>query len=251
MPNWCQKRITSIELKVRFGDGKHRFYLESVCASPVQQGKLCDRCRMLQIQTKTQDVRTFPHGFVLDEYSEESHIFDSPWYHFGVKAYGPPSTTDVALAMEAQRRARSGTPTKAMKDLIDILIAGNVSVTAPIAAIPTAPAVQPQSPTVKPKRTKKVKKEVQKAKEVVAVESTQQGPSEIVCTSVPKHIQYVESTDDPMEITVVPVALKKLVYKGEDYWHDSAQGFVYAKSETGKKGDYIGQWDAELCAFKT
>jgi hypothetical protein len=260
MPDWCQKRITSIELKVRFGDGKHRFYLESVCASPLRGGgggKLCDSCRMLQVQTKTQDVRTFPHGFVLGEYPPESHIFDSPWYHSKVEAYGRPSDTDIALAMEAQKRARGGKTTKAMKDLIDILVAG---------AKPEVPGVAVEADEIIVGIPMGVSKEVSKGGLVVpktrargkskSSSSSSSDKSEVpttqisqVCTIIPGHIQFVESADDPIEIEPVLVALKQLTYKGAVYWHDTDSQKVYTKDKNGRRADCVGVWDANLACI--
>jgi hypothetical protein len=141
-----------------------------------------------------------------------------------------------------------------MKDLIDILIAGGVSVTAPTVPVSnTPPASTPIQVPVKPKRASKPKKEaLQKPKEAHMVETTKLHlPSERICTSVPSHIQFIESTDDPMEMEVIPIILKKLVHKGIEYWHDSNQGTVYTRTAEGMKGGYVGHWDAEICAFKT
>jgi hypothetical protein len=265
MPDWCQKRITSIELKVRFGDGKHRFYLESVCASPVRGGgggKLCDSCRMLQVQTKTQDVRTFPHGFVLGEYPPESHIFDSPWYHSKVEAYGRPSDTDIALAMEAQKRARSGKTTKAMKDLIDILVAG-AKPPSTVGSVEETPEIIVGIPM---DVSKEVSKEVSKGGLVApktrargkskSSSSSSSDKSEVpttqisrVCTTIPGHIQFVESADDPIEIEPVLVALKQLTYKGVVYWHDTDSQRVYRRGGNGRRADCVGTWDANLACI--
>jgi hypothetical protein len=118
---WCKKRITNQNLLVRFKDGKHRFYLEAVCGEPIVQGNLCTSCNSLVPQKKTQDVKTFDHGLVGEEYPPTSHIFESPWYETKVKAYGPPSNEELELAMEAKKRATAGTKTKAMKDLVAAL----------------------------------------------------------------------------------------------------------------------------------
>jgi hypothetical protein len=262
MPEWCQKRITSIELKVRFGDGKHRFYLESVCAAPIHgDGRLCNSCQRLQVQTKTQDVRTFPHGFVLDEYSPESHIFDSPWYHSKVEAYGRPSDTDVVLAMEAQRRSRGGKTTKAMKDLIDILVAGaKQDAQEVIVGIPLDAPKHDTNPkgrdVAEPKRGGKEKGKGKTAAKTKASSDSNTGHAPAthtmqtgrVCASFPAHIRFVESIDEPMEVELLTVPLKTLVYNRVEYWQDVASGNVYTKTEKRERGEYIGKWDtARAC----
>lgn len=253
MPEWCQKRVTSIELKLRFGDGKHRFYLESVCAAPAREGKMCDACRMLQIQTKTQDVRTFPHGFVLGEYPDESHIFDGPWYHSKVEAYGSPSATDIAMAMEAQRKARKGVPTKAMKELIDILVAGaqpgaegGVVVKDEAPVVVAKPAVV--APVVKERSKPKPKSKTVSAP-IEAVPAPQITIAEKVCTIFPAGFRFVESMDDPIEVELLNVSLKKIVHHEETYWHDEEQHKVYERTDNGKKGEYIGRWDPIGCCI--
>lgn len=258
MPDWCQKRITGIELKVRFGDGKHRFYLESVCAAPVREGKLCDSCRMIQVQTKTQDVKTFPHGFVLGEYSEESHIFDGPWYHSKVEAYGAPSKMDIVMAMEAQRRARKGVPTKAMKDLIDILVAGaeasstasekseEIIVVSPVAASP----VVLEKPKIKAKTKVKSKAKVKEASvpQTVPVPTPHVDALSPICNESLKKGIFVESMDDPLEVEIIKIVLKKFIHEGVQYWKDSESETVYEKDRYGKKGACVGHWDSvEKC----
>ena len=101
---------------MRFGDGKHRFYLESVCGSSISDptSNLCAHCTGVVQQTKTQDVGTFPHGLVTGPYTKESHLYDSPWYLAKVGTYGTPSSTDIELAKMAQAKARAGTKTKTL-----------------------------------------------------------------------------------------------------------------------------------------
>jgi hypothetical protein len=210
---------------------------------------------MLQAQTKTQDVRTFPHGFVLDEYPPESHIFDSPWYHSKMEAYGRPSDTDVVLAMEAQKRARAGKTTKAMKDLIDILVAGakpevpGVAVEADevIVGVPVGePLRGPIAVKPKSRARGKSKSSSSSSSDKSEVPTTQISR---VCAAIPGHIQFAESADDPIEIEPVLVALKQLTYKGVVYWHDNESQKVYGKDKSGRRGDCIGKWDATLACI--
>jgi hypothetical protein len=140
---WCQKRITYPALAVKFGDGKHRFYLESVCAATVVEGhKLCGECLNKVIQTKTQDSHTFPHGFVSGAYTKESHIYDSDWYKAKVATYGPPTADILEVAMQAQQLARAGKGVRKPED---------VATTAATVTVVTEPEKPPQKRGRKPK----------------------------------------------------------------------------------------------------
>lgn len=200
---WCQKRITCQDLLVRFGDGRHRFYLESVCGNPVVKGALCINCDHLLSQTKTQDVKTFPHGLVSEEYTALSHIFDSPWYYKKVKTYGPPSKEDIEAAMEAQRRARAGKRTKTMKELLESL--GGVMVKEPI------------------QKSKKVKKISTSAAPAPSISSTTSKPAtNVLEKSIPLSALYVESMDDAIEVEdIVTVVLKKVIVDGKQVWKET------------------------------
>ena len=196
---WCQKRITCQDLLVRFGDGRHRFYLESVCGNPVVKGSLCINCDHLLSQTKTQDVKTFPHGLVSEEYTELSHIFDSPWYHKKVKTYGPPSKEDIEAAMEAQRRARTGKRTKTMKELLESLGGAMVKETIP--------------------KSKKVKKISPPTAVTTSIAKTD---TNVLEKSIPLSALYVESMDDSIEVEdIVTVVLKKVIVGGKQVWKES------------------------------
>jgi hypothetical protein len=215
---------------------------------------------MIQVQTKTQDVKTFPHGFVLGEYSEESHIFDSPWYHSKLEAYGQPSEVDVAMAMEAQRRARKGVPTKAMKDLIDILVAGaskgvddvkevkeNKEVNGVEEVIVGIPLAAPVSPVVE-KGVSKAKtntKTKSKAKaNPVTVPTPPINALSPICKEVSKDTRFVESMDDPIEVELITIVLKKFEHGGDLFWRDDERGTLYERMTNGKKGECIGRWDS-------
>jgi len=115
----CKKRITNKHLACRFGDERHRFYLESVCGSAVNDptSNLCGACLLLNVQTKTQDVKTFPHGLVSGPYTKESHIFESSWYLEKVAVYGAPSSTTLELARKAQANARAGIKNTSLESL--------------------------------------------------------------------------------------------------------------------------------------
>jgi hypothetical protein len=227
---WCQKRITNQELLVRFGDGKHRFYLESVCGARVVEGELCDYCRNVQPQTRTQDVGTFAHGLVNGEYTKESHIYDSPWYHKKVKAYGSPTAEGIELAMEAQKRARAGQKTKKLGDLIQA---------------PDATVAQPKQETKKQSpRTKKESKQTTPVPNVVEQLAVQS--KEPIVTQIPNNSALVESMDTPLEVQeVIHVVLRPFTHNHTKFWRDCMNEKIYRRTKTGGRGECIGIWDGE------
>jgi hypothetical protein len=205
---WCKKRITNQDLLIRFGDGRHRFYIESVCANPTDSD-LCNYCANLHSQLKTQDVKTFPHGLVTNEYPIESHIFDSPWYHSKVKAYGEPSKEDIVLAMEAQHCARMGKKTKSIKDLLEFL----------------AEKESEELPKSEPESEKKVRK-----KRIDKSSIEKEIKSEIKSTIDPKTVKFIETTDDPIEIQEVSqFSLKKIIINKDTFWYDSESRRIYER----------------------
>jgi hypothetical protein len=258
---WCKKRVSYPGLFLRFQDGKHRFFLESVCANPIgsQPGNLCYKCSYARVQTKTQDSHTFPHGLVSGEYSPESHLYDSPWYHESVKTYGPPSSDDIALAMEAQRRSKHGTKTKAMKDLLAVLTSkhtaseeSEVTVTLDMPSIkpsPPKPATKVAEPAEtnevapvkeKPKRKPRVKK-VEEVPSISVVEELQKP----VATKVASTIKLAENGDDPLEAKeIVRIVLRTFTHNGKSYWRDGEREKLYEKTKNGGKGSYVGRWNS-------
>ncbi len=259
---WCKKRVSYPGLFLRFQDGKHRFFLESVCANPIgsQNGNLCYKCSYARVQTKTQDSHTFPHGLVTGEYSPESHLYDSPWYHESVKTYGPPSSDDIALAMEAQRRSKQGTKTKAMNDLFAALASkhgvseeSEVTVTLdmpPTKHSPPKPATKVPEPaeikevaTVKekPKRKPRAKKVVEQPPAVSVIEVLQKP----VATTVAATIKLAENGDDPIEAKeLVRIVLRTFTHNGKAYWRDGEREKLYEKTKGGGKGSYVGRWNS-------
>jgi hypothetical protein len=249
MASWCKKRITNQDLLVRFGDGKHRFYLESVCAEPTVEGNLCAYCSRVVAQTKTQDVKTFPHGLVTGEYAPDSHIFDSPWYHKKVKAYGEPLKQDVDIAMEAQTRAKAGRKTKTVKDLVvtegDAVAAEVVKAAdPPVAKEPAKPrGRKPKTVTEdaeeKPKKPRAKKTVLEEPKEEAVKEDMN------VVTAIPAEVTHVESMDDPIVVReIIKVCLKPFSHDGSNYWRDVEREKLYKRSKDGKRGDYVGRWDS-------
>lgn len=263
MATWCKKRMTTQDLLVRFGDGKHRFYLESVCAEPVFEGNLCRYCLNVTAQTRTQDVKTFPHGLVGCEYPEVSHIFDSPWYHKKVKAYGEPSKADVELAMEAQTKARAGTKTKSVAELTgakasDVSLTDTATVPVPTQeavvekAIVNEPVKEKKARGRKPKAaTEEEKPKKPRAKKAAAAAILEEKSEPLienaanVVATIPPTVTHVESMDDPIVVReIINVCLKPFSHDGSSFWRDQEREKLYKRSKDGKKGEYVGRWDS-------
>jgi hypothetical protein len=244
---WCQKRLTCKDLMVRFGDGKHRFYLESVCGASVLDigGHLCKYCSTLVPQTKTQDVGTFSHGLVSGSYTKESHIYDSPWYHTKVKAYGQPTSEDLDLAMEAQKKARAGVRAKTKETIV------KKSVAAADEEAEAAPVVAAAPVAAEPVKPKKKRAPAKKKTAIVPTEDlqssvlTQLGAvHETVLTSVPEKA-LAESMDTPLEIKeVIRVILRPFEHDDTTYWRDSSREKLYKRTAKNTMGEYIGRWDS-------
>jgi len=252
---YCTKRLTYKDLLVRFGDGKHRFYLETVCGTSIKEGTLCDYCKTLVVQTKTQDSGTFPHGLVTGPYTKESHIYDSPWYHSKVGTYGTPTVIDLELAKKAQMIAKTGKKIRTIPalqaDVGNPLVA---TLPTPDVSNPVVPVdiLQNTTPVKEIVVAKKEKKGSRKKKDAVLpstiVETsvlTQLGAvHETVLTSLPKE-GMIESMDTPLEVkTVIKVMLRPFSHGTGTYWRDSGLEKLYKRKSDGSLGEYIGRWDS-------
>lgn len=222
---WCQKRVTKKDLILRFGDGKHKFYLESVCGARVEtEGEaMCKRCLNLQTQYVTQYVCTFPHGLVNDIYPPESHIFDGPWYHKKLKAYGLPSQKNIEIAMKAQKRAKEGTRTMSVKDLMVALSESSGS------SVNEFCLDDEEKKANKPTRPTRIK-----IKSKIPI-----------LTKLVPEIKFIETMDEPIEIEeIVQIVYKKFKYKDEEFWIDVETRNVYEKNDGGL-GACVGTWNPE------
>ena len=237
---WCQKRITYPALAVKFGDGKHRFYLESVCAAAVVEGHtLCGECLNKVAQTKTQDSHTFPHGFVSGPYTKESHIYDSDWYKTKVATYGPPTTDILEVAMQAQGLARTGKGIRKPEDVAAV-------------ATPVKTAESEKQPTKKGGRKPKDVSEKKESKprapkrilKVVAPEPVLEPTTNVLVPiqKVPLEAP-VETMDDPIPVSdIIRVVLRPFNHGAGKYWRDGERDKVYKRTADGKRGPYVGRW---------
>jgi hypothetical protein len=242
---WCTKRITTPKLLMRLGDGKHRFFLESVCGQACEDTEeWCETCRALPVQMVNQDVCTYPHGNVDGPYTGNSKIFGSPYYLKNVKIYGEPEPEHLALAMEAQKRARAGRKTKQLSDLREEPKGD------PPAAQNPLPKQVPDGAKQKPKHdgTRKIKlpkpTTLPPSQNILAVLGAH---TEQVITQVPAQAGLqVETTDTPMEVSeVIEVILKPFTHNNVKYWRDGAREKLYRRTADGKRGEYVGRWDAD------
>lgn len=238
---WCKKRITNLGLLIRLENSKQQFYIESVCGNRVEDdAPLCEHCSNLRVQNKVQYNSTFPHGFVDGPYTKESHIYDSPWYHANVEAYGPAPQSILDIAMEAQRRARAGIRVKTITECLSP-VSNTSQVTKSDGETPKSEV------TTKPEVTKpKPKKQVRKSSSDGDLQSNQvvqTKPNRIEQTlhTIPQSCTYIESMDTPIPITIVQrIKLSKLVLNSQQYWFDKESNKVFSITTTGKKGDQVG-----------
>lgn len=245
----CLARVSKVWLK--FGDGKHRFLTENIC------GHICDsteqRCAdcLKPKQIKTQDCRTFDHGLLNGDFTKESHMFDSPWFHMALEKYGPPKANDLQLAMEIQQKARAA-----------------ASLTAVIVSKPVAPS---SSTVEKPKKQKEEKqanetKDTKAPKVKKTATPTEKKPrgkkstlKDVETVSIPveenrnvievisKADVLIESQEEPQRIlNVIRVILRPFQHKGVQYWRDGERDKVYKRASNGKRGAYVGRWDNDI-----
>lgn len=238
----CLARYTTKDHKLRFGDGKHRFYIE-LCCGEACEGDVCPKCQVKN-QIKVQDVRTFDHGLVTEKYPDESHLYDSSWYHTAVKRFGQPKENDLLLAMEAQRKARAKAPSRTteMATAPPEVPAAHV---VPEAHIP--PVAIPE--VEKPKRVYKRKttpKAVEEPKEQTVVPpKPKKEKKERKLVSVIPDTAIVESSDDPLEITdILRIHLRTFKHNSTTYWRDIDREKLYLQTKDGKRGPYAGRWDS-------
>jgi hypothetical protein len=185
---------------------------------------------------------------VTGEYPQDSHIFDSPWYHKKVKAYGEPSKDVVDLAMEAQTKARAGRKTKTVAELTGSEATetartetATVTETEKVVAEPAKPRgrkPKAEGTEEKPKKPR-VKKVVEEPKQDVVREDTN------VVTAIPATVTHVESMDDPIVVReIIKICLKPFSHDGSNFWRDVEREKLYKRSKDGKKGEYVGRWDS-------
>lgn len=245
---WCKWRSTSKELFLRFKDGEHRIWLESVCANPCDAGeKLCSKCKKKIPKPECQYNGTFPHGLVDGPYTEKSHIYDSPWYHKRLEEYGAPSEEVIALAQEAQRRAQNGQPTKFIHEL------GSPTLAAPAVFTPTVVLKTKQSSDteedmpVKKASTKKIIPPKPIVEPLVSSPTVAEQLSEAIIKKIMKEHKAVETMDDVLPVRYVSrVKLERITYEGVNYWIDAEREKLYHINSDGNKGNYVGQWDSAL-----
>lgn len=251
--SWCKKRITNPQLMFRVGAKESRFYMESVCAAPCVAGQTwCTKCLNYTEQTKTQDSSTYPHGNVDGEYTDESRIFGAPKYLKYVKEHGDPPQDILALAMEAQKRARAGRKSKSIQELKQ-----TTAVDQPAVDQPAQPQEQAQVDAALPKE--KDKSKAQTTRKVKVKKPIAPPPVQNVLAVLGAHTEkiiasaaevgtghLVETTDTPMEVAeVIEVILKQFTHNNVKYWRDGAREKLYRRTADGKRGEYVGRWDAD------
>jgi hypothetical protein len=263
---------------MRFGDGKHRFYLESVCGSSISDptSNLCAHCTGVVQQTKTQDVGTFPHGLVTGPYTKESHLYDSPWYLAKVAAYGVPSSNDLEMAKKAQEVAKTGKKIKTIECIVKYESSGNCGSSGntaiplptssnPVLSLESSKLLKVSVATTTTVQEKPIKKKAAPKKKVIIIPDVKSDTTssvlaqlgaihETIVRSIPDtpdtpKIQ-VETMDTPLEVkTVVRVSLRLFTHSTANgsatYWRDESLEKLYKRKSDGGLGLYIGRWDSK------
>jgi hypothetical protein len=232
----CIARITSEKLRLPFGDGEHYFYMENVCNNGCD-GDICELC-LAKSNTNVQGSRRFDHGVITGDISPKSHIYDSRWYKTKVEAYGEPTKDVLELAMDAQKKARSGRR-----------VALNTTSISKGSTESSDTSINSKQSSV---RAKKIKKKVLKQNEALA--SFISTPATVleqleknVIHAIPEDTVFLESMDDPIQvISVTRVHLQRFKHRSVMYWKDNASLKVYEYMKNGSRGKYIGCWDSKI-----
>jgi hypothetical protein len=249
----CLARFSKVWLK--FGDGKHRFLTEDICGYVCEEGEQrCKSCLAAK-QAKTQDVRTFNHGLLNEDFTKESHMFDSPWFHAAIEKYGEPKAEDLKLAMETQRKARGAASISVSIQTAPVEIPKPVAVEPPMEAVAIAP-VKLKAPKAKadkkPAADKKPKAAADgvkkpRAKKVTTLEVAPEASTPKAVEIIPGTVALVESSDEPLQVKdVIKVVLRPFTHGNAKYWRDEKRDKVYKRTPEGKRGVYVGRWDSDL-----
>ena len=246
----CLARFSKVWL--RLGDGKHRFLTEDLCGHVCEVGQTrCSSC-LAKKQIKTQDARTFDHGLINGDFTKESHMFDSPWFHAAIEKYGAPKAEDLQLAMETQRKARA-----AVGVSVSVQVEPTPALTPPAAPVQIAPVKLKKTTTKKPAEKKAAaekkppaekkgaadKKPRAKKQEVIVVPAT---PTVKAVEVIPPTATHVETTDEPLQVSdVIQVILRPFTHNSVRFWRDGLRDKVYKRMPDGKRGPYTGRWDSE------
>lgn len=233
----CLARYTTVADKLYFGDGKHRFYMERSCGA-MCEGTVCGKCSVKN-QVKTQDVRTFDHGFVGEAYPVKSQLYDSPYYHAGVLKFGAPTQEDLDKAMEAKRKAQGGTAPAPAPAPAPVPVPAPKPRGRPKSSAKALAETTPET-EAKPKKEAKPKpKDCKKAEIIVAK------PQEAAVVHTLPQEGMVETMDDPLVVReIIRIILKPFTHGSTKYWRDSDREKLYSCTKDGKRGEYVGRWDS-------
>ena len=226
----CINRLTKSSLRLPFPDGKHYFYGESACGSGCD-GDLCDSCIK----------KTSEHGLVTGPYIDKSHIYDTVWYHKAVRTYGQPSMDIVAVAMEAQKKARGG---KRVSTLTPVSSSGSMSIEELTRKASSINLNEQSSPTVTEKKPEKKPEKKRGRPKKISIQEIKPDMNQVVSTHTDD--MMVETMDEPLEVQeVMKVILRPFKHGSTLYWHDEQRDKLYKYISETKKGKYVGRWDME------
>lgn len=252
----CLSRVTERHTILYFADQKHKFFLEQRCNRPcAKEGDtICVSCST-KTNSTIQFCRRFNHGLVHEPLTDRSHMFGSNWYEDGVRRYGPPSDSDIAMAIEYQKKARSIIHTEPDKE---------AKVSSP------SPSMEPVKHTRKPKVAPKVKElpvelpveVVTEVKNEVIAEVAKKTPvkrprkpkavtpikmadptmvqKEVV---LPTHMEQEREMIDIDGFDIEYVKLSVFTLGDNTYFRDAKKNKLYKKIKEKTIGAYVGRYD--------
>jgi len=182
-------------------------------------------------------------------------MFGSNWYEDGVRRYGAPSESDIAMAMDHQRKARGllqdvsqkeepskvSSPSPSMEPVKRVRKPKVASVAPPVVSPPMAsPLVEtaPVAPTVAPVKIKRPRKP--KAVTPVKMADPLMVQKEVV---LPTHMEQVRDEIDADGFEIEYVKLSVFTWGDMTYFRDTKKNKLYKKIKEKTIGSYVGRFD--------
>jgi hypothetical protein len=273
----CLSRTTKFETLQRFGDDKHRVYLEYRCDNLCDEGEdVCSACHNKESNYKFQYSRRFDHGKINEPIPYTSHIFGGEWYKNKVKIWGEPSNDVIEYALECQRIARGDMlfieKTENIKDECGETYKEKTSDTVKIMPRIKKPVVTPNDnseQTVKkeeviekkprkPRAPKKISTEQKQDDSVPPPAPKKRGPAKKNVVAPPENIlpkdpdnivpTLIETSIeeyDTCDFDVVYVSVELFELNGTQYIREPTKNKLYNCLKNNKIGEYIGRYNPD------
>ncbi len=278
-------RLTSEANKQPFGDETHYFYVEKVCnEEAIDETHLCRKCSQKSDATRTQASRQFDHGFIGGEYTEKSHIYDSPWYHDHVALWGEPRPEIVQYAKQFQENALiyAGNLNKFGESNVQLEMAPRKKVEGVDSGAEVGK--DGETPVVKPKVVRRKKKmeniesaetgteggventvlpststpAPEKKRRAVRIPKAEKSPKTAKTTTqkcanrveIPQMetaiiANVIEETTEVLPVEdVMIIRVRSFEHNGRQYFREPNKNKLYEKKTGNVVGEYIGRWNS-------